>query len=265
MKNRNYLFLYIISVLLATTSCDMGSSGLQEGSIKSFELPGLIGEVTIDIDNQTVVATVEPMDLSSITPTVTVKEGATLTTAQLVDSEPVVFSVTLDNGTVEEWTVTVTVSGGVVYYRNGTKISLNKGFIHSNDASLNTRYGNDYPAGNYISGINPQTNELVITRESYDWFSRPSDFEFVEINFPNPWVGESSNNFEVYHGIVSGSSFVLYGTDATKSFIIDSYGIVGGFITGSFSGIGTEWGVGPCTFTNGYFKVVRVENDQFDF
>ena len=83
----------------------------KENDVISFTLAGQIGTTQIDLVNHTVKATMAfDADLARLNPTIEVSPKATLNpaTSQERDfSVPVVYTVTAENGTVQEWTVTI--------------------------------------------------------------------------------------------------------------------------------------------------------------
>jgi hypothetical protein len=108
-----FLMTLIIGALTVIYSCsdDPAVTLNTEKDILSFTVTGLTGPATINASSMTVVAEVEcGTDLTNLTPTFTISEGATASPASgnAVDfSSQVNIMVTAEDGTTANWTITI--------------------------------------------------------------------------------------------------------------------------------------------------------------
>jgi len=241
--------------------CQLFQSG--EAQIVSFSLSGIVGEAEIDPEAKTVTAAVEPVDLSGLEPSVGVSEGASVTPAALVDGEAVTFKITAEDGTVEEWKVTVNVQRGLsfTYASTPTHVVLTNGFVDEMDEIHNAALGDGAPFVSYYP-----LEELVfvyVLDDIHDLNSNPSEVEYSQFAFPG--AAGTYDSTEVFLWYIRYSdtedfSFSSDDTDADSfSFTVSSYGEVGEDIIGTFSG--TAVNGETHTITDGFFKLRRLEDD----
>ena len=273
LRKAVFAALVLLTILVLFTGCDFISQLLasSEANIVSFSMDGIVGTASIDPVNHTVVVTAEPMDVSTVTPTVTVSESATLQTATLVDGQAATFRVTAEDGTVVTWLVTVNVQYGAsfTYASDPTHVVLTAGIIDSVDSSNNTAMGNGVPLGLLSSGGSGDAGYAYAMRENYDWGTAESDpAEYVMLMFADAASG-SYNGTESYFGyyryVDGGSGDVALYSDSTDAngfqLAVSLFGAVGGDIVGTFSGTAYDATETAHAITNGFFKVRRIADD----
>jgi hypothetical protein len=95
-----------------TIKVTVAAAQSSEADIQDFNIPGMVGDETIDWTAHTVdVLMPYGTDLSNLTPTIEISVGATISPESGVAmdfSSPVAYQVTAQDGTVVNWTVTVT-------------------------------------------------------------------------------------------------------------------------------------------------------------
>lgn len=117
---KHYLFVCMAAVLcLSIVSCGDDEGGTPEpdldddSSISSFSFEELTPSVTAEITGTDIVATVDyTVDVTSLVPTIAIPATASITPASGEAQnfeEPVVYTVTAEDGTTTEYTATVTV------------------------------------------------------------------------------------------------------------------------------------------------------------
>jgi hypothetical protein len=272
-------------VLIAVASlggCDLISRlfpASDEAEIISFTVDGIIGTATIKPFSRTVTLLVEPMDLSSATPGITVSRGASVSTAPLADGQAVAFHVTGQNGDVVLWAVTAAVQHGISYdYTNGpTRVVLTEGLTDSQNAANNLEYGNGEPWGirypTFTTGVGtgPNGGTYVYSNgEDQDVGTRPPG----QIPPIIAWVafpGSGTGNFDGTQAAFQYTETDLSNTITRRvytvgvgdfSLSVSAYGNEGGDIIGTFSGTAAD-DPGGTTYqvTNGFFKVYRLVDD----
>jgi len=232
--------------------------------ITGFTMPGIIGSAVIDATNNTVTATVQPMDISAVTPTVTVPQGATVTMSALKDGVAVPYTVTSKDGNAVTWNVTVTVSFGIVFNYGLYQVMYTHGVVDSSSATNTVTYGSDTPGGVYVS--TSSGSQLWAMKDTYDIYAMAGQQPpaYVMLIVPgNAQTGtfNSANSVFTYQD-TSGSINVQ--TYASLSFTITvvKFGAVGGSIIGSFYGLVQDSsGPGQHQISGGFFKMKRLADD----
>jgi len=122
------LFFGITLTLIFSCGSDGGDEGggvlSSQNLITNFTISGVNG--TIDNADNTVAATVSEDVLTSLTPTITVSNGATISPASGIPQDfttPVIYTVTAEDGSAVNYTVTVT-STIFSFTFNGTSYEL---------------------------------------------------------------------------------------------------------------------------------------------
>lgn len=242
-----------------------------DADIVTFVLSGLVaGTLTLDADARTVTATVEPMDISGLVPTVTVSDGAELTTQPaLADGQPVTYVVTAENGDTASWTVTVTVQYGISYTQDGTRVVLTSGAVNGGSSGPTTAdLGNDVPwVSEYSLGSGAV---LVANTTTWDFAVSPyppdSDWGYVQWQWTTAETGSFDETVATFaSGPAGAQSFGAgSGTGGTFDLTVTAYGAIGEDAVGTFSGTiidlsdDTEH-----SLTDGFFKVIRIVDGLF--
>lgn len=98
-----------------TESTTFDKTANTEAEIINFTIPDQVGESGIDFANSTVTVDMpDGTDLSNLTPTIEISEGATISpeSGETQDfTTAVVYTVTAEDGSIREWTVTVNAGG----------------------------------------------------------------------------------------------------------------------------------------------------------
>ena len=87
MEKNIIILMLVLVVIVVLPGCDLMNSIFgpseatesSEAAITAFTEAGIINDAEIDVENKTITITVEPMDLSSFNPEITISEGADLT------------------------------------------------------------------------------------------------------------------------------------------------------------------------------------------
>ena len=239
--------------------CDVVYSipGSDEAEILSFTMDGMVGTATIDSDKKTVALTVEPMDISSMEPEVTVSAGATLTTTNLVDGQAVFFKVIAENGAMVPWRIFIDVQYGIsfTYAKNSQRVVLTNGVINSLDADDNLRVGDGLPSGSYASEI--YGTVAFAAEEDFDigLMSIPESYSVIQ--FEGSGTNEHNSVLWIY---TVEKGFLSYSISQD----ILRYDEAGGVVVGTFSGTATNPNNTKYAITDGFFKVLRLDdNVQF--
>ena len=183
MKKRKFsVSVLMLAVLFIGSGCTLLDSIFGSGDttgdvqlssdahIVSFSLDGIVGQAVIDPAGKTVRATVEPMDVSKLTPKITVSDKATLSASPgLVDGEPVEFVVTAENGDTSAWKVTVTAQHGITFKINSTKYTLIHGATDTTEGATYT-FGDDTPFGFVDTSYNPAETMIYVMKDLYDFY-----------------------------------------------------------------------------------------------
>jgi hypothetical protein len=255
------------TAVIVFSACDGLMDDGVEPQIESFSITGIVGDAEIDPEAKTVTATVQPMDLTVVEPTVGVSEGATVTSATLVDGESATFKVTGEDGTVVNWSVTVYVQRGIsfTYESTPTQVVLTESFTDSADENHNTAIGNGVPLAIY--GTSYEEAQVYALKNEIDVQTEPTEYEWASLYIPNETGTYDST--EVIFGYLKESendsedlSLSADETDA-ESFevVVESFGDVGDNVVGTFSGTAEDPDNASHTITGGFFKVLRLEDD----
>ena len=230
--------------------------------ITGFTMPGIIGSAVIDATNHTVTATVQPMDISAVTPTVTVPQGATVTMSALKDGVAVPYTVTSKDGDAVTWNITVTVSFGIVFNYSLNQVMYTHGIIDSSSATNTVTYGSDTPSGTYVTGYGSQ---LFAMRDTYDvatmgGMQPPAYAMLMVTGDAQTGTFNSTNGLFMYYDVSGGISVQ---TQSILSFTItvQKYGAVGSSIIGSFSGWVLDSASTQHQISGGFFKMKRLQDD----
>ncbi len=159
-----FLITFALSALAGCDTAD-GTSLSSEAVILDYASDYLAEAPVIDVPNRTVTVTVQPMDLSGFAPIITLSGNARLTVpAAIEDGVPATYTVTAENGSSAEWTVTVNVQYGISYNLGGTRVVHTGCVIDTNDENQDTSPGDEVPGifegrGRYIAYIYERTFE----------------------------------------------------------------------------------------------------------
>ena len=257
----------VLITAASLTGCEL-ISGLfksDDARILSFSMDRMIGEATIDQENRTVELTIEPANLSILIPTLTVSTNATFTVPTLVDDRAVLVEVTAEDGSIVEWNVTVHVQFGLSfrYGADPVSVTLTRGMVHSEDAAADEAFGSGTPPCiRYTPG---EAETLVIgLAEDLDEANGESAGELVLLRFGSDAPGYLSSDdisFTYRAGMIVGSLTNDEGSPASFTVSIDTYGEVGGKVTGTFSGTVTDDLSTEYPVQEGFFKALRLADD----
>lgn len=252
-----------LAIVAALTGCDLWNSifGSSGASITSFTIDGIVGTATVDATQHTVVATVEPMDISALTPTVTVSAGATLTTAPVQDGVPVTFTVTAQNGTVTSWQVTVNVEYGTSFTVDGTtKVVMTHGYVDPSQTYSASLIGNDPPVGYTYS-----TTTYIDSFAADQQVQGGGPIGHTYLDFGGTSVGsytEANADFNYDDGAGNVLNIGFNTPSSSGTFSVNEYGTAfGQTIEGSFSGTASD-GSNTHSVTKGFLKVLTVDNSS---
>jgi hypothetical protein len=242
-----------------------GLFGSGEAAIVAFTMDGLVGGAVIDPAARTVTATVEPMLVSGLTPTVTVSEEATLSTRPtLVDGEAVTYVVTAENGDEVPWTVTLTVQRGISFTYGSTKVVLTGGVVDSDDPENNAAWGAGVPPASYYP--DPGGTQGFVFDKPFEHGSLLVG-EFARL----VWFGEAATgviddvsayfDYTVYGDPGVAISEVVSAATLPLTVTVLQFGAVGGDIVGTLTGTVVSSSSGEVPLTAGFFKLLRVPDN----
>ncbi|MBI9108574.1 MAG: hypothetical protein JEZ04_17655 [Spirochaetales bacterium] len=247
----------IVLFILAVSGC-----ASNENSIISITLDGavLIGEPVIDEAAKTITASIEPADLSTITPTFVLSSNAEAGEITLEDGEACICTVTAEDMTSSEWTITVTVQPGASFVYEDTSISFLHGCINSLDGDLNNNYGDGVPYAIDYENEQSSFTGACAYKKVWDYSTEETPTsENMSLQFSNAGIG--------FFGYIdpTGSENITFFGPGTLDVI--SFGKIGEYITGTFSGtyekrVGSD--TEPTTtvkITEGFFKVLRLQDN----
>ncbi|MDC7127109.1 MAG: hypothetical protein PQJ46_16195 [Spirochaetales bacterium] len=247
-------------LLVALTTLALFSCASSDANITEMTLTGatLVGDPTIDSTNHTITATVKAVDLSTVTPSFSVSEGATAGDVTLTDGTEATCTVTAENGETVDWKITVTVNPGFtfIYGSDSTKILFEEGIISSDEAT-NTQYGAGLPLASYDTSDDITTSQIF--ESDFDWDSDEEEPDFFVVIFNGNTTGEVST-LDI-EGTVSEVMFMIRSGMTGATCTITSYGNIGEYITGTFSCTEGFNDNDVINISNGFFKVLRLENN----
>ena len=253
MKKSVIILLTIFVILVTFSSCDLMTSifGSSEAAITAFTEAGIIGEPEIDVENATITLTVEPMDLSTFDPEITISESAVLTEPESIsDGVAATYTVTAENGDIVEWSVTVTVQYGVSFLVDGTKVVLTSGFEDSTDATTNAIVGNGVPGIDADSGY----SYSYTLEEVYDLGTSMSEpaFDYFAMDIDGDTTGTYNNGdaYLMFYDYSVGSS-----TEYIADMVVTEFGAVDGVFRATYTGTDGA----SSSITNGFAKLLVVE------
>ena len=253
---KKLLLITIVIAVIAITGCSLFGSA--EAAIISFSVEGIVGTAEIDPVTHSVTVTVEPMDISSIDPVITVSEKALLTEPESIeDGVAATYTVTAENGDVVEWTVTVNVQYGISFVLDGTKVIFTHGFKDSSDSAANAAEGNGVPGIAVLS----ESSESYVFEEVYDWGVTIDAPTFDYIDFGIGLTTGLYNDISFTYNDFSEESNTSYSCD----FTVTEFGSVGGLFRASFSGteMTAENRAGESVLSGGYAKLLVIETLGF--
>ena len=168
-----------------------------EKSILSFNIDGVFGDIN-DIAQTVVLLMPEGTDVTHLTPTIEVSEGATVSPASGEAQDfttPVTYTVTAQNGTTAAYTVTVIVEGGIVEPTG--KTVLIKDFTGA-------RCVNCPAAAEYVHNVQQQLDKehIFIMSVHAGYLAQPiGQFPDFLTEEGTAWYGSNSSNplFSVDH------------------------------------------------------------------
>ena len=241
----------------------------EAAAILSFEFDGLSITATIDPAARTVVVSSPPIDLSVVTPTIGVTDGALVVApAQLVDGAPATYQVVSESGVTEDWTVTVNLELGMTFKLDGQWIVLLNG---TNDAAgpFFGSHADDWGNGAPIIHPGYQDSTTVLAfRDPYEYDSdgtRPPAIGSIqdtmsEYDGPGTWT-----NFEMQYAVDENLDLTnelwFDSSTGTGTVVVSQDSLSTGDIAiGTFSFTGTEIIADvPSAVTDGFFKVLRAD------
>ncbi len=214
-------------------------------------MQGSVGEAEIDNENRTVVITVEPMDISDISPDITISEGATITgPSSIEDGVAAVYTLTAENGDILEWEVTINVQYGVSFTVEGQKVVLTGGFKDSGDFTANEACGHGVP------GIQKIDGDGMALEHVYDWnvLSEAPPYDYLDIYVNGMTTGTFKGEFDFYDYSEDSLEY-FYGNIAVSEF-----GAIGGNFRAEFSGVNEGE---TKSLINGFAKLMVIEDLGF--
>jgi len=273
MKKSMYLLLALLPVFLFFGCPEAPPELSGDALIVSFDFDGITGEAVIDLENRTVTITTIPMDLSGIEPEISVSEGASLgEIPAFEDGVPADIIVTAEDGTVEEWTVTINVQRGISFLLDGTRVVLTAGLSGEyigRAMSLSRAIGAGEPGCCYFDGY----IDGFALNDVYDLDSEPLVEEAVTIYAD----GESPDTYNDANCIVqycldlepdgTYEIDINSNTAGTATVILNNSPAVGEDLYGSFSVADTLNLVddSDVSISDGYFKLLRVDDESYPF
>ncbi len=214
-----------------TVNVSQSTTASSEKDILSFTFNGQVGESVIDATAHTVIAAANiNVDLESpITPVIEVSPMATISPASGVAqtfSSPVVYTVTAEDESTQEWTVTITQDlssvASLPYECDFEDVAENANWVLENGTQANKWYigtaaNNGGANGLYISSNNGVSNTYNTNSETYSYAYRPIEVEeagHYDISFDWKSNGEESYDFlRAFAVPVSASQNVVAGED----------------------------------------------------
>jgi hypothetical protein len=248
----------ILLCLLIVTISGCASS---ENSIISMSLDGaVITEApVIDETTRTIFVTVEPVDLSTITPTFELSANAEIGTLTLEDGQPCTCTVIAADGTASEWTITVTVEPGISFISDEIRKTFRGGVVDSADSINNEAYGNGVPSLSVCT--TGQSGDMGLGfSEYYDLASdENNEVEILSLNLTN----SSEQLISGFHWIVSSTS----GFNGTINVEKTHTGDIGDWVIGTFFGSANGYVDGEMSgdiirIDDGFFKLLRIADDS---
>ena len=246
-------------VIAVFTGCEFLDAFMEsdENDILTFLMDGIVGSASINPGARTVTLEVEPMDISTVQPAVTVSQNATYVPQTLRDGIPVTFIVTAEDGSQATWTITVNVQHGVSFEVDGTRYVFTEGYVDNTYTYTPDEIGNGVPPA-YWSNVDMVTY--------VDAFAQPKQIpwdqtdEYTYIGFPSTTTGEyvSPGAFFQWEDQAAGESFGSVPSQFTVN--VTSYGGLGETVTGTFSGQVSD-GVSQHELVEGFFKGVLLPDD----
>jgi hypothetical protein len=261
MKHKVLVLALVVSIAGVLSGCNffMTLFGSRDADITSFTFDGMIGTASINLDDHTVTATIEPMDISTVQPTVKVSKNALLETQPLKDGEAVPFVVTAENGEQVSWKIKVTVSYGISFtYSYTNKVSFKHGVIDSSSAATTTLYGDDVPLGAYYASAH--VSWIAANESTYDYYTETGNpGSAVRMQIPDNTTGTYNVASFWFVDVSEGADMQLGTSPLTAT--VQQYGSVGEAISGTFSGPVMDLSRGLVQIDSGFFKVKRIPND----
>lgn len=217
MKNIYYLFL---ACLFIFSACDpSGMSDSNEANVTSLTINGQIGNAVIDQNARTISITLEPMAISDAVSTIVVSAGAIGTTPSLVDGSAAPFTVTAEDGTVTNWSVTVNIAFGISFDIDGNHVVLLEGMIDEDESDFTAFELCDYDPIIYdydTDDYRLHANLNVWELNDFNIDIYYPGLSLFDISFVSPGV-YTCNSFGYYHEYTDASDLVLYYTDLGTS------------------------------------------------
>ena len=187
-----------------------------EKDILSFSFDGQLGESVIDVDAHTVSATASwNVNLSAIAPTITISPWATISPATGVAqnfSNPFVYTVTAEDGTAQEWTVTIVhdpeLLASLPYSCDFEDASENANWVFENGSLVNkwvvgTAANNGGENGMYISNDNGVSNTYTTNSLTYVYAYRQINVEETSsYNISFDWKAYGEGNYDFIRAFV---------------------------------------------------------------
>jgi len=273
MKKCVYLLLALLPIFLflGCPESPPGDEDLLSGDalIVSFDFDGITGEAVIDLENRTVTITTIPMDLAGIEPAISISEGAVLgDIPTFEDGVPADILITAEDGTVEEWTVTINVQRGISFLLDGSRVVLTAGMtnfpppVMSRSRALGAGEPGCCYFGTYIDGF--------ALNEVYDYGIEPPVEEAATIATNGESAGTYNNADCFVHYCLDLEPDGFYEIEinndtGTSTVILNNSPAVGEDLYGSFSVADAVNLVddSDVSISSGYFKLLRVDDDSY--
>ncbi len=252
MKKNIIILLITVSILTVFSSCDLMNSifGSDEAAITTFTEARVVGEPVIDVENKRITLTVEPIDLASFNPVITISEGAVISAPEsIADGVAAIYKVTAENGDIVEWKVTVNIQYGISFTIDGTKTVYTCGFIDNTDAVSNTNMGDGAP------GIE---KDIDNTSMSYLFFkeqdiNEPPEYDYLYLELSGITVGKYEDDF---FAVTEGAEGDLEEKEYVTDYNVTEFGDTGGAFRATFSGEAED----GTKLTNGFAKLQVIEH-----
>ncbi|RLD54456.1 MAG: hypothetical protein DRJ01_18010, partial [Bacteroidetes bacterium] len=217
--------------LLEVTTADLSS----EAEILTFVLTEQTGAAVINTTDTTIAIEVaNGTDVSALTPTITVSDGATIDPASATEqnfTNPVVYTVTAEDGTTtKDWTVTVTEASSTPTITDLFFTEYIEGSSNNKALEIYNGTDNDIDLSNYImrgTGNNADDWEYIYEFPADKIVSAHDVFVIVhgsavqELKDLADWVVDASDYTCGFNGNDSRGLFKISGTDTT---LIDEIG-----------------------------------------
>jgi len=224
--------------------------GSTSASIVAFSMDGIVGNAVLDAAQRTVKVTVQPMDISTVTPSVTVSTGATYTSSPLEDGTAVPFTVISQQGASQVWNVTVNVESGISFTYDSTHKVLTSGYEDLNAVYTPAQVGNGQPVA-YWDGSDSYEDAYTALKQ-IPWDDTTQ--EMASVGFTGQASGSYDESTGAYFEYFEPVSALDLMDNTTFNIEVSRYGQTGEIFEGTFSGSTIDRASVSHPVTNGFFK-----------